>query len=77
MRRAGRGAVWWLAPLSLLSACTGVTEPRRVIPAGEEGVVLDPRIGVTVVPVEGWVKCAVAYDGVAICWQVTDSVTVR
>lgn len=65
----------------IVTACGAVTGPdARFIPAGGEPEVgvLDPSIGVTYTPTpEGWIKCAVAYDGVAICWLVTDSVTVR
>lgn len=65
----------------VLTACTAVTGPdRRFIPVGEEpeSAVLDPSIGVTWTPVEaGWIKCAVKYDGVSVCWQVVDSVGVR
>lgn len=65
----------------VLTACTATTEPRSgFIPYGEEpeAGVLDPSIGVTYTPVaEGWLKCAVRYDGVSVCWIVTDTVTVR
>ena len=76
---------WRVAgPISIIavvvSACTAVTEPRGFIPAGgePEAGVLDPRMGVTYTPVaEGWLKCAYRYDGVAVCWLVADTVTVR
>ena len=75
------GVAITLALISVvLTACTAATEPRSgFIPYGErpESAVLDPAIGVTYTPVgEGWIKCAVRYDGVAACWIVTDTVTV-
>lgn len=65
--------------VTTMTGCTALTEPRGFIPTGgEDGVVLDPRIGVTYTPVpEGFLKCATRYDGVSVCWLVADTVTVR
>lgn len=62
----------------LLTACTAPTgdDPRvRVIPVESDSVVVRPVGSTPSEPVEGVIRCALAYDGVAICWQVTDSVS--
>ncbi len=69
-------------PISILlalTACAAPTEVRRgFIPYGEEpeGVEVRPVGSTPAEPEEGVIRCAVRYDGVAVCWQVVDSVSV-
>jgi len=62
----------------VLAGCGGTpVEPRRVIPMEEEGVWVGAVPVTRVDPVDGYIQCAVAYDGVAVCWLVRDSLPLR
>ena len=70
-----------VAFLTLFAACTAVTGPRVVEelpePDAGEAVVWVGRVDtVWVEPTEGVVRCAMRWEPGAVCWLVTDSVTV-
>jgi len=60
----------------LVIGCSGST-PTGVIPYEEEAVLKPHILQEPVEPPEGIIKCAIKWDGIAICWQVTDSVNVQ
>ena len=69
-----RGSTITVGLVLLVSGCSGASVGVLAPP---EEAVLAPVVGVTPAgPTEGVIRCAVAWDGVSVCWQVKDSVTV-